>query len=240
MKRKSRKQLRRRQAILLVIAVALIGMIWSKNELSSPSVSAELTVPPNMNMNTAIQQETSERYKIVIDAGHGGKDPGADGASGKQERAYTLALSKKVFDLLQQEPLFEVYMTRTDDTFVDLEDRIKLANDLDAEAFVSIHGNTYTDPDVNGTETYYYADDSIPFAQEVHEHLVEATGFKDRGVRKEGWKVLTQSNNLAILLEVGFLTNRSDEMNMLSDSHQDQTAKAIVNGIKAYFADREN
>lgn len=238
MTRKSRKQLRRRQAILLVIAVALIGMIWSKNELSSPSVSAELTDPANMN--TAIQQEKSQRYKIVIDAGHGGKDPGAEGASGKRERSYTLELSKKVFDLLQQEPMFEAYLTRTDDTFVDLEDRIKLANDLDADAFVSIHGNTYTDPNVSGTETYYYADDSIPFASEVHEHLVEATGFRDRGVRKEDWKVLTQSDNLAILLEVGYLTNPSDEMNMLSDSHQDQTAKAIVKGIKAYFADREN
>jgi N-acetylmuramoyl-L-alanine amidase len=67
---------------------------------------------------------------------------------------------------------------------------------------------------------------------------VEATGFKDRGVRKEDWRVLTQSNNLAILLEVGFLTNRSDETNMLSDRHQDRTATAIVKGIKEYFADR--
>lgn len=238
MKRKSRKQLQRRQVILLVIVVALLGMIWSIYELSSPSVSAELTVSPNKN--TTMQQEISQRYKIVIDAGHGGKDPGADGASGNRERAYTLALSEKVFDLLQQESMFEAHMTRTDDTFVDLEDRIKMANDLDAEAFVSIHGNTYTDPDVSGTETYYYADDSISFAREVHEHLVEATRFKDRGVRKEGWKVLTQSNNLAILLEVGFLTNRSDETNMLNDRHQDRTAKAIVKGIKEYFADRED
>ncbi|WP_442602443.1 N-acetylmuramoyl-L-alanine amidase family protein [Paenibacillus sp. KN14-4R] len=234
MKRKSRKQLRRRQAILLVIIVALVGMIWSKYELISSWVSAELTVSPNKN--TAMQPQ---RYKIVIDAGHGGKDPGADGASGKRERAYTLALSKKVFDLLKQEPMFEVYMTRTDDTFVDLEDRIKLANDLNAEAFISIHGNTYADSNVSGTETYYYADDSIPFASKVHEYLVKATGFKDRGVRKEHLKVLTQSNNLAILLEVGFLTNRSDETNMLSDRHQDRTATAIVKGIKEYFADRE-
>ncbi|HEY4431299.1 MAG TPA: N-acetylmuramoyl-L-alanine amidase [Paenibacillus sp.] len=236
MVKKSKKQLKYLQTLLLVIVVVLLGMIWSINELSSSSVSAELIVSPNKI--TAMQQEMSQRYKIVIDAGHGGKDPGADGASGKRERAYTLALSKKVFELLQQEPMFEVYMTRTDDTFLELDDRIKLANDLDAEAFVSIHGNTYTDPDVSGTETYYYADDSIQFAREVHEHLVEATGFKDRGVRKEDWRVLTQSNNLAILLEVGFLTNRSDETNMLSDRHQDRTATAIVKGIKEYFADR--
>ncbi|WP_340007803.1 N-acetylmuramoyl-L-alanine amidase [Paenibacillus sp. FSL K6-0276] len=252
MKRKRRKQLKRRKVILVVIVVALIGMIWSIYELFSPFVSAELTASPNTNTevseelisspnkNTAMHQEISQRYKIVIDAGHGGKDPGASGVSGNYERAYTLALSNKVFDLLQQEPMFEAYMTRTDDTFVDLDDRINFASDLDADAFVSIHGNTYTDPDVHGTETYYYAEDSSPFANEVHEHLVEAAGFKDRGVRKEGWKVLKESDNLAILLEVGFLTNQSDETNMINDSHQDRTAQGIVKGIKKYFADTEN
>lgn len=238
MKMINRKHRQRRQAIMVVIVVALIGMIWSIYEQFSPSVSAELTVPPIKK--TAMPQEISKRYKIVIDAGHGGKDPGAEGVSGNHERAYTLALSKKVFDLLQQEPMFEAYMTRTDDTFVDLEDRNKFAHDLDADALVSIHGNTYTDPDVSGTETYYYGDDSIPFAHEVHEDLTEATGFRDRGVRKEGWKILTDSNIPAILLEVGFLTNPSDEMKMLSESHQDRTALGIVKGIKDYFTDRED
>lgn len=237
MNRKNRKQSQRRQAVGVVIVVAVIGMIWSIYELFSPSVSAELTVPPIKK--TAMLQEISKRYKIVIDAGHGGKDPGAEGVSGNHERAYTLALSKKVFDLLQQEPMFEAFMTRTDDTFVDLENRNKFANDLDADALVSIHGNTFTDPDVSGTETYYYADDSIPFAREVHEHLVEATGFRDREVRKEGWKILTQSDSLAILLEVGFLTNPSEEANMLNQRHQEQTAQGIVKGIKDYFTDRE-
>lgn len=237
MNRKNRKQSQRRQAVGVVIVVAVIGMIWSIYELFSPSVSAELTVPPIKK--TAMLQEISKRYKIVIDAGHGGKDPGAEGVSGNHERAYTLALSKKVFDLLQQEPMFEAFMTRTDDTFVDLENRNKFANDLDADALVSIHGNTFTDPDVSGIETYYYADDSIPFAREVHEHLVEATGFRDREVRKEGWKILTQSDSLAILLEVGFLTNPSEEANMLNQRHQEQTAQGIVKGIKDYFTDRE-
>jgi len=175
----------------------------------------------------------------VIDAGHGGKDPGADGASGNRERAFTLALSTKVFDLLQQEPMFEAYMTRTDDTFVGLKERAQIANDLEADAFVSIHGNTFIDPDVSGTETYYYADESLLFASEVHKQLAKATGFKDRGVKKEGWEVLKNSNKLAILLEIGFLTNPSDETNMLSEMHQNRTAQAIVRGIKKYFVDRE-
>lgn len=241
----SRKQLQRRQAIFLIIVVALMGMVWLIYELflspilaNRDTSSAESAVWPNKNEVTP--HEVSQRYKIVIDAGHGGKDPGAEGVSGNMEQAYSLELSMKVLDLLQKEPMFEAYMTRTDNSFVGLEDRAQIAIDLDADAFVSIHGNTYTDPDVSGTETYYYADESLPFAREVHEQLAESTGFKDRGVKKEGWKVLTTSNNLAVLLEVGFLTNRSDEMNMLNDMHQNRTAGAIVKGIKKYFMDRED
>lgn len=222
-----------------------MGMIWAIFELFSPpnlenriTPSAESAVLPDKNTTTPL--EGSHRYKIVIDAGHGGKDPGADGVSGNREEAYTLELSMKVVDLLRMEPMFEVHMTRTDNSFVSLDDRAQITNDLDADAFVSIHGNTYTDPDVSGTETFYYTDESLPFAREVHKQLAEATGFKDRGVKKEGWKVLMNSNNLAILMEVGFLTNQNDEMNMLSDTHQNQTAEAIVKGIKEYFEDRED
>lgn len=239
----SRKQLQRRQAVFLISVFALIGMVWLTDELFlSPILanrntpSGELAVLPHENGGTP--HEVSKRYKIVIDAGHGGKDPGAEGVSGNLEQTYSLELSMKVVDLLQKEPMFEAYMTRTDNTFVGLEDRAQIANDLDADAFVSIHGNTYTDPDVSGTETYYYADESLPFASEVHKHLAESTGFRDRGVKKEGWKVLTTSNNLAVLLEVGFLTNRNDETNMLSDIHQNKTAQAIVKGIKSYFTNK--
>jgi len=244
MKRIRRKQLQRRQAIFMISIVVFMGMVWSIYAVSSTisgnriTTSAESTASLDRNMATS--QEASKRYKIVIDAGHGGKDPGAEGVSGNHERAYTLALSTKVYDLLQQEPMFEVHSTRTDDTFVTLKDRAQMANDLDADAFVSIHGNTYVDPDVSGTETYYYADESLLFASKVHEQLAEATGFKNRGVKKEGWEVLKLSNNLAVLLEIGFLTNPSDETSMLSEMHQDRTAQAIVSGIKKYFLDRES
>jgi len=239
MKRIRRKQLQRRQAILMISIVVFMGMVWSIYAASSSisgnriTTSAESTVSLNKNKGV------SKRYKIVIDAGHGGKDPGAEGVSGNRERAYTLALSTKVYDLLQEEPMFEAHSTRTDDTFVSLKDRAQIANDLDADAFISIHGNTYGDPDVSGTESYYYADESLLFASKVHEQLAEATGFKNRGVKKEGWEVLKLSNNLAILLEIGFLTNPSDETNMLSEIHQNRTAQAIVRGIKKYFVDRE-
>lgn len=232
----------RRALILLMVSIVLIGIVWSGNELSSSNTAAKTIISSakpeaSPSENTVTTPNVSHRYTIVIDAGHGGKDPGAEGASGKREQAYTLALSEKVFDLLEQDPMFEVHMTRKDDSFIDLESRAQFANDLDADAFVSIHGNTFTDSEVSGTETYYYDEKSIPFANEVHEQLAKATGFRDRGVKQEGWKVLTHSQNLAILLEVGYLTNSSDESEMLSESHQNRTAQAIVQGIKNYFGD---
>ncbi|BBI34341.1 N-acetylmuramoyl-L-alanine amidase family protein [Cohnella abietis] len=233
---------KRKTAYMLGIVV-LAGVVLSAYGLSSSRTSANIIVPTKKTValvnkveGKALNQPVSERHKVVIDAGHGGKDPGAEGVSGSLERDYTLAISQKVFDLLQQDPEFEPYMTRRDDTFVELVDRARIANDLNADTFISIHGNTYTDPKISGTETYYYDEGSIPLAAEVHKQLVKATGFNDRGVKKEGWQVLKQNNNPSILLEVGFLTNPSEEASMLSEQQKDKVAAAIVKGIQSYFS----
>ncbi|UVI28567.1 N-acetylmuramoyl-L-alanine amidase family protein [Paenibacillus spongiae] len=184
---------------------------------------------------TAADSKPNNAYKIVIDPGHGGNDPGAGGVSGKEEKEYTLALSQEVYELLQQEPMFEPYMTRDGDTFMELDDRAKYGNDLDADAFLSIHGNTYTDSSITGTESYYYSDNSRLLANTIHKELVEATGFTDRGVKKEAWRVLTQSEKPAILMEVGFLTNKEEEAKMLDPASRSRVAQAIVEGLKQYF-----
>lgn len=235
----SKRQVQRRQALYLTALVALMGLVWSMYEWSTsisanPAPSRAQSGEPRND--SATLPDSSPRFKIVIDPGHGGKDPGAEGASGKREHLYTLSLATKVFDLLREEPQFEPYMTRTDDTFIELGDRAKLANDLGADAFVSIHGNTYTEPNVSGTESYYYDDDSKPLADEVHKQLAKTSGFQDRGVKRHNWQVLRESENLAILLEVGFLTNPNEEAQMLTEAHQNRTAQAIVDGIKNYFA----
>lgn len=229
-----------RAVIFMLGALLLLGgalMKYNQSQAMQPAQESkrsgnESAAPAAMS---AAAGKLDNAYKIVIDPGHGGNDPGAGGVSGKEEKAYTLALSQEVYELLRQEPMFDPYMTRDGDTFVELDDRAKYGNDLDADAFLSIHGNTYTDSSITGTESYYYSDNSRLLANTIHKELVEATGFIDRGVKKEAWRVLTQSDKPAILMEVGFLTNKEEEAKMLEPEARTRVAHAIVDGLKQYF-----
>lgn len=173
---------------------------------------------------------------VVIDAGHGGIKPGAISVTKKPEKEFTLAVALKVEELLRQEAGLEVIMTRTTDVNISLEDRAKLANDRGASVFVSIHGNSIDPPsNPSGTETHYTRDESISLANVMHRHLVKATGLKDRGVRKSSLHVTRETKMPAVLLEVGFLSNKSDAELMYTEEFQQRVAEGIVAGIKEYL-----
>ena len=196
-----------------------------------------LEAPPEYVSLPSVVAPQRPVYKIVIDPGHGGKDPGAESASGREEKDYTLSLGLHIYELLQQEAMFEPYLTRDDDTFIELEDRARMANDLHADALLSIHGNTYIQNlSVSGTETYFYMDDSADLARAIHGSLIAAMGFRDRGVREEEWRILANSKVPAVLAEVGFLTHEEEEAAMWSEEGQARTARAIVDALKRYFA----
>lgn len=186
--------------------------------------------------NNHDNHKSNTDLKIVIDPGHGGEDNGATGASGQFEKDFTLSLSKKVEKLLKQESGIEVFMTRTDDSFISQESRYrpKYANKLNADLFISIHGNTFSDPDVSGTETFYYHKNSRLLAEIIQKHVVEATGFKDRGVQKQNLFVVKDTKMPAVLIEVGYLTNPQNESKMWTDDIQSDIATSIVEGIKEY------
>jgi len=224
--------------ILLTSVALLVSFLWAIKSQSAPDklvYDAQRT--PDESAIPAVPSDTETApIVVVLDAGHGGHDPGADGASGNYEKHFTQALTEKVYRILLREPGFKPYMTRTDDTFIELEDRAAIANSQQADAFLSIHGNTFTsDPSVSGTETYYYEPDSAKLAQVLQQAIVKATGFSDRGIKKEDWKVLRHSEVPAVLLEVGFLTNVREEALLLGETGQSQVAQAIVDGLKSYF-----
>ncbi|AOZ94557.1 N-acetylmuramoyl-L-alanine amidase family protein [Paenibacillus crassostreae] len=172
---------------------------------------------------------------VVIDAGHGNQDPGALGVTKKKEKDFNLAIALKVKKLMQNEPNIDVVLTRNDDTFLELKERVKIANDLNADVFVSIHANSSGSSAATGSETYYKNQSSIAFAKVMHKYLVEATGLKDRGVKYGNFHVIRETKMAAVLLEAGYLSNKSDEAALFTQSLQNRVAQGIVDGIKEYL-----
>ncbi|PZE20938.1 N-acetylmuramoyl-L-alanine amidase family protein [Paenibacillus xerothermodurans] len=194
--------------------------------------SAELTWESGWNTSAlAGVFKKGAKHKVVIDPGHGAHDPGAKSVTGHTEKQFNLAMGLKVFNLLSQEAQIQPLLTRSDDTFVTLDDRVKFANDHNASLFVSIHGNSYRSTST-GTETYYYKYDSAAFAKVMHKHMAAVTGLPDRGVRQQPFRVVKVTNMPAVLLEVGYLSNWRDASLMYDESFQNKVAAAIVAGIK--------
>lgn len=225
--------------VLCAFFTVLLGSVFMNHQLASLDKSSENTASRSDN-DQLIESKNSEergRYKIVIDPGHGGEDPGATGASGLYEKDFTLSLSKEIARALEKEPEIDVYMTREDDRFIssDESERPMFANDHDADLFLSIHGNTFETAEVTGTTTFYYWDSSRAFAETMHRHVLGATGFDDRGVLRGNFFVIREATMPAVLLEIGYLTNPEEERQMLDKPFQQSLARSITAGVKEYL-----
>lgn len=173
---------------------------------------------------------------VVIDAGHGGKDPGATSVLGFYEKGINLAVASEVARLLEQRGL-RVKMTRTDDYFVELEDRAALANDLDADLFVSIHSDSFPKSSRRGYTVYIArsASSSSRQAANAISRSMSGTGLNSFGVQTAGYHVLTGTRGPAVLVELGYLSNRSEAALLRSSSFQNRLAQAVADGISDYF-----
>lgn len=175
---------------------------------------------------------------VVVDAGHGGKDPGTRGfKAGLQEKEVVLDLALRVAELLEQAGFIPL-LTRAEDSFVGLADRVRFANGRQADLFVSIHCNSMPVGKRGtrcGIEVYYYTPPSESLASAVQQALVEATRRPDNGVRRRGFYVIRYTAMPSILVEVGYL-DHAVEGELLSTSDFRQTvAQGIVKGIQQYL-----
>ncbi|MBO8164033.1 MAG: N-acetylmuramoyl-L-alanine amidase [Brevibacillus sp.] len=182
---------------------------------------------------TPIPRKTG--FMIVVDAGHGAHDPGARGTAGNWEKDFNLAVANRMMELLKQYPEFQPVATRTTDVFLELQERVALANEYEADLFISIHANSFSNAGTRGTETYYYNDYSEPFARIVHKHLVKATGFPDRKVRKYPFYVIRHTKMPAVLTETGFMSNPTENAELMKPEFQDKVARALVAAIREYY-----
>ena len=175
-----------------------------------------------------------EGFLIVLDAGHGGSDPGAAGTLGNQEKDFTLAVTRLLKEQLEQVKGIQIVETRSGDTYPTLQDRVQIAEDVQADLFLSIHANSFK-PETRGTETYYYTEKSKEFATILHKYLIEATGFPDRGVKKQNFYVIKNTTMPSSLLEIGFLTNKEENQRMLDPVFQRNLAEKLSQAIYEYY-----
>lgn len=174
-------------------------------------------------------------YKIFIDPGHGGSDPGALSSDRTlRESDVNLTMAFKLKEKLERQG-FDVKMSRYDDTYISLESRSQMANQWGASLFVSLHQNSYN-ATVGGIETLYYKDgrDSYNFAVPVQNRMIQATGMANRGVKDQSIYVLRTTNMPAILTESGFISNPTEAAKMRTPEYVDTITTSILNGINDY------
>lgn len=176
-----------------------------------------------------------ENKTVIIDAGHGGIDVGAIGASGTYEKDFTYRTMqelKKELTVLGA----DVILTREADRYASLASRVSLSNIVDADAFISIHYNSFPQaPDATGIGTYYYHDRNEELADAVQAGLISTTDAADRNVQGEDYYVIRQNFQRAILIELGFISNPEKEQLLQTNSYQKQLVSGIVSGLTNYF-----
>ena len=176
-------------------------------------------------------------YLIVVDAGHGGFDPGAVGVSGLEEKVPNLAIAKEIAALLTDKNQ-KVLLTRESDEFHSLQKRVKFANSHQADLFVSIHANSFNNPLTGGVETYYNQSDNNQnrfLAEKIHDKLGRSLKINDRGIKESNFYVIKYTKMPSALVEVAFLSNNQEEKMLKRKDFQKRAASLITDGILDYL-----
>lgn len=250
-------------AVLLVFILAITAIIIAgaasrnNNENEPPSDQSSVVVTPVATPTpepTPVIPEgkTMEPVLVVIDAGHGGRDPGTSSPYDESlmEKDIVLDIAKKVDKYLQDKGI-KTILTRDGDNHLndkidkDLLERADIANRNNASLFVSIHVNAYDlkykgAASVNGMEVYYLNKDPVysdftdeRYAEIVANKIQENTGIKFNGTISRSLSVLRNTKMPAVLVETAYITNREDEARLRSDEFRENTARGIADGIEA-------
>lgn len=200
------------------------------------------TMPVNFKTTAGLKGKV-----IVIDPGHGGTDTGAISPNNLYEKNVTLPIALYLKPLLESKGA-KVVLTREGDYDVygpyasadnELQARVDVAEGNHADLFLSIHIDSFVRPNVSGVTTYYYEKteyDQI-LAEALHRHIARVDGFMDRSVRVANFYLLVNSSMPSALVELGFLSNKSDEDKLNKDKTKRAFANALADGIEAYFRD---
>lgn len=234
---------------IVKVGDSLVSEIASSS--GAVTLSLNRTASARVEGNTVILTENAENTEedteyvptgkrlVVLDAGHGGTDPGSLGKAedGETVIAYekdmNLSITLMVKTLLEEQGI-TVALTRADDTFVGLAERAEFANEKGAELFVSIHNNSIPQPEYKGSMVLFYMTSAKGkvLAKNILDEMVAAAGTIDRGLRDgTNMAVIRRTDMPAVIVECGCLTNSEELANLMDSSFQKKLAEGIAKGI---------
>lgn len=257
-----KRKLNKQKIIILVLMIGVFSFGMGKvtkgvsgfiKGIGSKNVSAQESQSEGKQFDLDSEiSKVDKKYTILVDAGHGGNDIGTEGYGNSQDKSdknnvyekdIALKIAKKVTSKLSKHKDVQVIMSRTEDKYMSLLDRIDFANSQDVDLLVSVHLNAETGGNsASGLETYHRrnpVDDSDKLAEIVQKTIVSYIDVRDRGVREENYDVIKAVKMPAILVECGFLTNPEEEKKLLTDKYQDQLADGITQGVLSYLDGKE-
>jgi len=206
-----------------------IKMSRSVNRIVTIGLVALL--PACASTRHAAVKDTTKTFKtVVVDAGHGGKDSGAYRRYGPPEKLVTLDVAKRLDRKLRESQLKTV-MTRSSDVFIPLDERVNIENSQKNAIFVSVHFNDSRRRGIRGFETYYHSGASFDLASRIQEKLMTIPHSKNGGVHTANFRVLRNATCPAVLVECGYLSNRSEGNQARDWEYRELLADRIAEAI---------
>ncbi|NGP43445.1 SH3 domain-containing protein [Bacillaceae bacterium SIJ1] len=208
---------------------------------SSPSIGTASSIETtSMEKNEQTEQNSSDGLSlqgktIVIDPGHGGREPGTIGSQGTLEKTVTLQTAQRLANQLNALGA-TVILTRSADEYVSLRNRVNISENSAADAFLSLHFDGYEETKATGITSFYMNGSGRLLAESLQPEMVAQTTMTDRGAREGNYHVLRENSRPAVLLELGFMTNPADELKIITSSYQKNVVKGIVKGLQAHFS----
>lgn len=213
----------RRKIKLGMTLILLIGVILLSRKLSQVVTNEDVKIKNNV---------------IVIDAGHGGEDPGKVAINGTLEKDVNLQIAKKIREKMEARG-YDIVMTREEDVMdgeklEDMKKRVELINKVNPVFAVSIHQNSFSDSEVRGAQVFYYADseEGKEAASIMQEELLAMDSSNTRQIKANSdFFLLKKTNVPTIIVECGFLSNQEEAESLVTNEYQEQLAEAICAGI---------
>lgn len=226
--------------------LTVIGDEGEWYNVSLPSGESAFIAKWVVSTGDVAQATTSEQKKmprtagtlkgltIVVDAGHGGNDRGTTGTKGTDEKVLTLMTAELLTAKLKAAGA-NVVMTRDSDTYISLRKRVAISQQADADAFISLHYDANPDSSITGFTTYYTHGNQKSLATSVNDGLASTISLRDRGAQPANFLVLRENRKNSILIELGFLSNPSEERILTTEMFREQATHGIYQGLLEYF-----